>query len=232
MLDNDTHEMALGKAIDWLFSIQDKDGSWKSETYGAMKQGAAMTSLVLYTLSRCNDYEPGIPKPPIDRAFEFLAPGTKQTKQAANPDGSLDNPVYGTAMYLTAARNLGRELDKQVRNSLVDFLLRSQINKGRGFDRKNPNYGGWDVLGPNVKPGKTAGPNISVTRFVLEALKPFYIIGYDEKRAAEEALDQPFLKNLANSKRHASIGAQQSPLCRRQGCTLRFGDLRLPCRLQ
>jgi len=52
MPDKETHQQALTKAIKWLHWAQDRDGSWKSQTYGGMKQGAAMTSLVLYSLSK------------------------------------------------------------------------------------------------------------------------------------------------------------------------------------
>lgn len=159
----------LDNAVAWLVSKQDKSGAFKSEHYGAMKQGAAMTSLALYSLSMTPEETRTEHAECIEKAFEFLLQGTKERGRVANPDGSLDHPVYSTAMFLVAANRFEKELDRDLVRTLLLYLVDSQCAEGRGFEPKNPNYGGWDVIGPNVMAGKTSGTNVSVTRFVLEA---------------------------------------------------------------
>lgn len=159
----------LEKAVQWLVDQQDESGAWKSKHYGAMKQGAALTSLALYSLSIAPESIRDKHKDVIDQAFLFLEKGTLARGRVANPDGSLDHPVYCTSMYLTAAHRFRRKLDAKQVGVLLDFLVRSQCVEGRGFSPDNPNHGGWDVIGPDVMAGKTSGTNVSVTRYVLEA---------------------------------------------------------------
>ena len=178
-------EKALRNAIVWLISKQGESGQWQSEHYGAMKQGAALTSLVIYALSHVPVAIRQQHSENIQQAFSFLQPGIQKRKRVGNPDGSLDNPVYSSAMLLTAVQKLGRD-DKALVRELANFLIRSQVNEKRGFDRSDRNHGGWDVLGPDIKPGKTSGPNISVTRFVLEALTPLATV---QEKGADEGAD-------------------------------------------
>lgn len=161
----------LERAIDWLVAQQSESGAFKSKHYGAMKQGAATTSLALYSLSMTQSDFTETQRAAIDKAFEFLLQGTKARGRVANPDGSLDHPVYSTAMLLVAAKKFQYDLDAKLVATLHDFLVRSQCIEGRGFKPGNPNYGGWDVIGPDVMPEKTSGTNVSVTRFVLQAFK-------------------------------------------------------------
>jgi hypothetical protein len=160
----------LDGAVKWLVAQQDESGAFKSRRYGAMKQGAAMTSLALYALSGTSGETRKENRESIERAFEFLMPGTKARGRVANPDGSLDHPVYSTAMFLVAAHRFEKELDSELVNTLIKYLVDAQCAEGRGFTSDNPNYGGWDVIGPDVMPGKTSGTNVSVTYFVLEAI--------------------------------------------------------------
>jgi hypothetical protein len=161
----------LDKAIDWLVAQQDESGAFKSKHYGAMKQGAAMTSLALYSMSMTSEKHRENHRDAIQNAFKFLMPGTMARGRVANPDGSLDHPVYSTAMFLVAAHRFEYDIDAELLARLLDFLIRSQCTEGRGFMPENPNYGGWDVIGPDVMAGKTSGTNVSVARFVLEAFE-------------------------------------------------------------
>lgn len=181
-------DKTLTKAIKWLVSQQDESGAFKSKHYGAMKQGAAMTSLALYSLSmtpkQCHEKHQDV----IKKAFEFLMPGTKTHGRVANPDGSLDHPVYSTAMLLVAAKRLKQDVDPELVSRLLDFLVSSQCVAGRGFEPTNPNYGGWDVIGPDIMPGKTSGTNVSVARFVLEAFACHVPIKADPNSKIDDAV--------------------------------------------
>jgi len=194
----------LGKAIDWLVAQQDESGAFKSKHYGAMKQGAAMTSLALYSLSmtssECHEEHHDV----IEKAFQFLLPGTKARGRVANPDGSLDHPVYSTAMLLVAAKRLDYELDADLVATLLDYLVAAQCVEGRGFDSTNPNYGGWDVIGPDIMPRKTSGTNVSVARFVLEAFASHVPVKEATNEAGkEDAVNIDTAKRINESRKYA-----------------------------
>lgn len=201
-----SHDCAFGqesgtlkKAIQWLVAQQDESGAFKSKHYGAMKQGAAMTSLALYSLSMTSDECRENHKVAIKKAFDFLMPGTKARGRVANPDGSLDHPVYSTAMLLVAAHRLEYEIDPELATNLLDFLIRSQCVEGRGFKPLNPNYGGWDVIGPDVMAGKTSGTNVSVARFVLEAFSCIVPV----KDEPTLAIDETIIERVRESRQRA-----------------------------
>jgi len=189
----------LANAIEWLVAQQDETGAFKSKHYGPMKQGAATTSLALYSLSMLPDDLREKHTDAIGKAFEFLMPGTKARGRVANPDGSLDHPVYSTAMLLVAAKRLEYEIEPELATKLLDFLIRSQCVEGRGFDPINPNYGGWDVIGPDVMAGKTSGTNVSVARFVLEAFACIVPV----KDEPTLALDETIIERVRESRQRA-----------------------------
>jgi hypothetical protein len=54
--------------------------------------------------------------------------------------------------------------------TLVEYLLGAQVTEGRGFEPESPSYGGWDFLAKEDAQAITTGTNISVTRYVVEAL--------------------------------------------------------------
>ena len=185
----------LNKSVDWLVSQQDESGAFKSEHYGAMKQGAATTSLALYSLAmtpeKCREEN----EEAIEKAIAFLMPGTRARGRVANPDGSLDHPVYSTAMFLVAVHRLDHDLDAELLATLLDFLVSSQCVESRGFAPTNPNHGGWDVIGPDVMPGKTSGTNVSVTQFVLEAFSCHVPVAEDQDSAINKATVKRVLKS-------------------------------------
>ena len=166
-------EQAVKLGFDFLVSQQSADGAWRSKNYGAMKQGAANTSLVLYALSHLPEDKQKRFEPNIELAKRFLLTGIEKKGCVANPDGSFDYPVYSTAMILTANRKLNLGLSKTQTDRMIDFLLASQCVNERGFEQANLNFGGWDILGPGSTQGKTAGANVSVTFYVSEAFSHY-----------------------------------------------------------
>ena len=165
--------LAIGRAVEYLLSQQAEDGGWHSEHYGAMKQGAANTSLVLYALSHLSKTELQTHAQAIAKAQKFLLAGIDKAGCVANPDGSVDYPVYSTALILTAHQRIDLKLTTTQVERMVQYLLDSQCSERRGFITKDPNHGGWDILGPGGTNGKTAGANVSVTFYVVQALSQF-----------------------------------------------------------
>ena len=165
---NDDSRQAVDRGIDWLLTQQGDDGGWHSATYGQLKDGAAVTTLVLDAVSRLP--QAGGRLAAIRRGLAFLDRGLARRGTIASPDGSLDFPTYAAGLWLTSRRRLGLAPPAEQRKRLMEYLLGAQVVEGRGFAADSPSYGGWDFLGKGDAQGITTGTNISVTRYVLEAL--------------------------------------------------------------
>ena len=166
----DSSRSALAKAADFLASQQAKDGGWHSQTYGQLKDGAGITSLVLYAYSFLpRDIRQKLARS-IEKGFEFLNPGLAKRNTIASPDGSLDYPTYGAAMWLISRRRLNLPAPAAQTAAVRDYLVTAQVAEARGFAPDHPQYGGWDFLGQEDAQGITTGTNVSVTAYVLAAL--------------------------------------------------------------
>jgi hypothetical protein len=171
-----------GKPIERA-SQQGTDGGWHSKTYGQLKDGAAMTSLALNALSRAADEWRKVKQPVFDRGLAFLARGLDKRGTIAGPDGTLDFPTYAAALWLDAQHRL-RRTDHAESQRIIEYLIAAQLHEPRGFETDSPSYGGWDFLGPDDAHGITTGTNVSVTRYVTEALAS----GRESKDKIEAAL--------------------------------------------
>jgi hypothetical protein len=147
------------------------DGGWHSETYGSQSVGASNTALVLYALSHDPSRIPKSRRKDVDRAVAFLRRGIAKKGFVVAPDGTLDYPLYSTAMTLLAARRLKLKLPEAERRKLIDFLVNEQLTERKDFKPGSPDYGGWDLLAGSGAKGVTSGTNVSVSSFVLEALR-------------------------------------------------------------
>ena len=161
---------ALEKSLAYLAKAQAKDGGWHSQTYGQLKGGAALTTFVLDALSHAPAEGRKKQAEAIARGYEFLRAGFARRGTIACPDGSLDHPTYGAALWLRSRRRMELVGEERVRGDLLSYLLGAQCAEERGFEKESPSYGGWDFLGQGDAHGVTTGTNISVTCLVLEAL--------------------------------------------------------------
>ena len=168
-LMNDESHSALHRGIDWLFAQQGRDGGWHSTTYGQLKDGAAVTSLVLDALGHAPAAVQEKHAAAADNAYAFLDRGLARRDTIASPDGTLDFPTYAAALWLTSRRRLARKTPVQERQRLIRYLVQAQVADERGFKSDSPSYGGWDFLGKADAQAITTGTNISVARYVLEA---------------------------------------------------------------
>jgi hypothetical protein len=163
-------EQSLIRGLEWLLAQQATDGGWHSKTYGQLKDGASVTALALHAIAGCPAALREKHAAAIDRGFAFLNRGIAKRGAVASPDGSLDFPTYASALWLTSLAPLRREVHAESQTKVIEYLLGAQIAEPRGFETISPSYGGWDFLGPDDAQGITTGTNISVTRYVLEAL--------------------------------------------------------------
>lgn len=158
----------------YLFSKQHQDGSWKSEYYGNLKQGAATTSLVLYALSHADAGTVKKHKNAIDRAIRFQRKGIAKYGFVANEQGP-DYSNYATALLLLANQRFKERFQQDLltaaeESKLTSFLVHSQLDETHGLDKTDDDYGGWDLSGWVQEPRESPGTNISISSFVLLAL--------------------------------------------------------------
>lgn len=161
-------------------SQQNDDGLWRSEWYGNLKQGAAMTAFILYALPPdCMD-----DKSRLQDAVDALVPEIRKNGYVANADGP-DYSNYGSAMLLTGSARHGLFLPDEIVDQLVQFLVTSQLDEEEGYTSAKVDFGGWDLSGWMTGNRPTTGTNISVSTSVVEALASF-----PDKPGVAEALSR------------------------------------------
>lgn len=165
---------------------QQTSGGWKSEYYGNLKQGAAVTALVLFAVSRAESDSIQIYADPIEKGFEFLKRGLAKHGYIANESGP-DYAVYATALTLLAERRLSKILNEELlskkqRDQLARFLCEAQLDQTHGLKESAVDFGGWDLSGWNRSPRESPGTNISVSSFALQAIADYSTPATDTAR--------------------------------------------------
>jgi squalene-hopene/tetraprenyl-beta-curcumene cyclase len=169
-------DASLSRAAAYLTDRQQRDGAWRSDLYGPLKDGPSLTPLVLRALQ-------GAPPTPagdaaLDRGASYLA-------AMARPDGTIDagdlglaQPVYTSALSVMVLSRPGREAQAAARDAWLAYLRQRQLTEALGWQPADRPYGGWGycVRLPRKPPPGEGGPpllesNLSATAFALEALR-------------------------------------------------------------
>jgi squalene-hopene/tetraprenyl-beta-curcumene cyclase len=196
-------DRALSAAVHFLTHQQAPDGAWRSDTYGAFKDGGSLTPLVLETLAAC---------PQTDESTISIQQGANYLAAMVQPDGriepgphGLSYPVYTAALAVTV---LGNPRHESARTAWLNFLRERQLTEPLGWQPSDKEYGGWGFSHDSPRkprPGEPRPPltesNLSATVFALEAL-----------RAAGGAAEEPaFRKALRFVQRCQNF--QDDPAC-------------------
>jgi prenyltransferase beta subunit len=164
--EDDRRSMAR-KAASFLWSKQEADGGWHSETYGLLRSGQSLTPFVLFAV--CG--EPEAREVAVDHAVAFILKNTSNDGEVGRSDPSLlDYPNFATSLAVRSLEKAGR---KDGVNRLRAALRRQQFTEGNGWERDTPPYGAWGMGGPIRKPPYPGHVDLSMTRHVLEALSGF-----------------------------------------------------------
>ncbi len=167
----DKDDEAIAKAIAFLLAKQSDDGGIKSQAYGVLRSGAAMTALTLYAVSHAPDDATAPHRKQLDKAYAFLKRGIDKTGTVAAPDGTLDYPTYGCALVLLAADRLKLDISPEDRDRLTQWIIDNQLGERHEIAADSIQYGGWDLeAASGAKGEQLKGTNISITSFALEAL--------------------------------------------------------------
>jgi squalene-hopene/tetraprenyl-beta-curcumene cyclase len=169
-------DRTLSAAARYLLAQQAADGAWRSETYGAFKDGGSLTPLVLHAL---------LASPPSPKLESACRKGTAYLASMARPDGTIDEgpyglsyPVYTAALAVAVLSGPGHANHRPARDAWLAYLRRRQLTEDLGWQPADKAYGGWGFSpGLPQKPGPGAPlpplteSNLSATVFALEALR-------------------------------------------------------------
>jgi hypothetical protein len=161
----------LQKAAMYLWSRQEADGGWHRHTYGLLRSGQSLTPFVLDALFDVPQDVYPQQRDGVDRAIMFIRVHTQPTGALGTADRDIpDYPNYSTALAVSAlcrARRPG--WDAQIA-PMVAYLRGQQFTEQNGWKPQDPAYGAWGMGGERRTPPFTGHVDLSMTRYVLDAL--------------------------------------------------------------
>ncbi len=164
-------ESALAAGADYLWSRQSRDGGWPSHTYGLLRSGQSLTPFVLEPLLQVPNGVYRLPADKVENAIRFIRDNTTSDGALGMKDPSLpDYPNYATALAVSAlcrAKRAGWQRDIQ---PMVAYLRRMQFSEQNGWKPDDPPYGAWGMGGMIHPPPNPGHVDLSMTRYVVEAL--------------------------------------------------------------
>jgi hypothetical protein len=160
------------RAAQYLLSQQSEDGGFHSTTYGLLRSGQSLTPFVLLALQRVPESEFSPPRAAVERALSFIKANT-------NADGALglmdeaaaDYPNYATALAVTAMIKTRSQGFEKAIEPMVAHLRAQQFSEDNSWTPLDAAYGGWGMGGAIRRPPETGHVDLSMTRYVLEALR-------------------------------------------------------------
>ena len=163
---------ALARAAAYLWRQQAGDGGWHSHTYGLLRSGQSLTPFVLDALLQIPEAIYPAPAAQVDRAIAFLRSQTRLDGAlgVADPD-IADYPNYATALAVSALCRARRSGWQDQSQAMVSYLRSQQFTEQNGWSPKDPVYGAWGMGGERRTPPGTGHVDLSMTRYVLEALR-------------------------------------------------------------
>ncbi len=177
-------DRSLSSATRYLIEHQSADGAWRSDVYGAFKEGDALTPLVLQALLRAS--------PSQDRDAACRK-GAAYLAAMARSDGTIDAgsfgltyPVHTAAAAVEVLSWPGNQKYTRARDIWLVYLCRQQLTEELGWQPADLPYGGWGYAKnlPRKPPSGTPVPpiiesNLSATVCALEALRAAGCSGND-----------------------------------------------------
>ncbi len=163
---------AIAGAARWLWGRQAEDGGWHSETYGLLRSGQSLTPFVLHALLEVPEEGLPLPRERVERALAFI-------RERVDADGALgrkeriyeDYPNYATSLAVLCLVRAKPEGWREAIVPMVACLLRQQFTEEGGWTRDHPAFGGWGMGGRTRSFPEPGHVDLSMTRFVLEALE-------------------------------------------------------------
>lgn len=168
-------ERTLERAARYLWAQQAADGGFHSNTYGLLRSGQSLTPLVLGALLRVPDATVPAPAGAVDRSIAFIARHTSADGAVGVTGSEADYPNYATALAVDALVAAQRTDIAP----MVAHLRAQQFSEANGWTPEHTAYGGWGMGGAIRRPPDAGHVDLSMTRFVLEALRAAGVDGSD-----------------------------------------------------
>ena len=169
----------LARAARYLWAQQAADGGFHSATYGLLRSGQSLTPFVLGALLRVPSDTSPAPAGAVDGALEFIRKHTSADGTLGLTGGDADYPNYATALAVDAMVTAQRGSWEKDIAPMVAQLRAQQFGEANGWTPEHPAYGGWGMGGPIRRPPDAGHVDLSMTRFVLEALRASGVPGSD-----------------------------------------------------
>ena len=163
----DRSQDAIARGVAYLRTRQSRDGAWRSNTYGLLREGDSLTGLALHALlsSRAESADA------IDAGLTFLRSRMRHDGALGMSDPAVpDYPNYATSFALRAlckAKPNGWQSDAQ---RVIAWLRTQQFSEANGWKPAAPAYGAWGMGGEPHTPPHAGHVDLSMTRHVIEAL--------------------------------------------------------------
>ena len=182
------------RAAQYLWAQQAADGGFHSTTYGLLRSGQSLTPFVLGALLRVPDDTTPAPVEAVDRAVAFIRKHTSIDGTVGVTGGDADYPNYATALAIDALVAAQGRLPAVAQRAeagswtadiapMVAQLRAQQFCEVNGWTPEHPAYGGWGMGGAIRRPPNAGHVDLSMTRFVLEALRASGVDGSDPAMA-------------------------------------------------
>ena len=171
--DRPRADPVITRAAAWLWSQQGEDGGWHSDTYGLLRSGQSLTPFVLDALLALPEHVAPRPEGGVARAVAFLETHTDVDGALGLADPDLaDYPCYATASAVQVLGRLDDERHDAWRRRMGRWLLGQQLGDANGWTPSDDAYGAWGMGGVKRTPPNAGHIDLSMTRYVLEALAP------------------------------------------------------------
>jgi squalene-hopene cyclase-like protein len=149
-----------------------------------------LTPFVLGALLRVPDATAPAPAGAVDRAIAFIRRHTSVEGAVGVSGGNADYPNYATALAVDAMVTAERRLPDVAHRAkagswaadiapMIAHLRAQQFSEANGWTPEHPAYGGWGMGGAIRVPPDAGHVDLSMTRFVLEALRASGVDGSD-----------------------------------------------------
>lgn len=162
----------LQAAAEYLWAQQAEDGGFHSSTYGLLRSGQSLTPFILNGLLDVPLQTFSPPREGVDRALEFIRRNTDTEGVLGRMDPTApDYPNYATALAVVALVKSRRSGFESLVQRMVEELRRQQFSEANGWAEDSPPYGGWGMGGAVRRPPDAGHVDLSMTRYVLEALR-------------------------------------------------------------
>ena len=165
----------LARAAQFLWAQQAADGGFHSATYGLLRSGQSLTPFVLRALLRVPAAVAPAPAGAIDRAKAFIKRHTNADGAVGVTGSDADYPNYATALAVDALVAAGTADIAP----MVAHLRAQQFSEANGWTSEHRAYGGWGMGGAIRRPPDAGHVDLSMTRFVLEAMRASGVDGSD-----------------------------------------------------